>query len=172
VSSPRWPPCCETRPSFGDDACGNADADDPAIWVHPEDAGPALVLNLARYNNVDLIDGLGLREPHSAFTSVARLRLYGTADGRVGYEVVEVFDLPEVFALSGGGSWNACHDDDGELSQVEGMVVDDAAGILYLAQEQVGWWATSVSAPADVEGLTIYKSGKQIRWRSPTACTS
>ncbi len=85
------------------------------------------------------------------------------------------------------------------------MVVDDYSGILYLGQEQVGWWATSVSKPAanlslvdrvrefgvpyarvfdeeeeefgcefdfcrdpglgspyltaDVEGLTIYKSG-------------
>jgi hypothetical protein len=27
---------------------------------------------------------------------------------------------PEVFALPGGGTWNACHDDDGELSQVRG----------------------------------------------------
>ena len=26
----------ETRPSLGDDAGGNADADDPAIWVHPK----------------------------------------------------------------------------------------------------------------------------------------
>ena len=141
----------------------------------------------------------------SAFTSVAKLRLFATARGRVGYEVLETFDLPEVFSLPGGGTWNACHDDDGELSQVEGMVVDDYSGILYLGQEQVGWWATSVSKPArhlalvdrvrefgvpyarvfdeeeeefacefdfsqdpglgspyltaDVEGLTIYKSG-------------
>src|SRR5687768_10887886 len=79
----------ETRPSFDDDAGGNADADDPAIWVHPKDAtkslvvstlkeggldvydlsgslvqhvapdaaAPGLVLNRARYNNVDLIYG-------------------------------------------------------------------------------------------------------------------
>ena len=303
----------ETRPSFGDDDGGNADADDPAIWVHPKDAtkslvvstlkeggldvydltgglvqhvapdaaGPGLVLNSARYNNVDLIYGFKLQnqkvdlavvsdryndmvrffaidpegaaagdplteitapglpwiwvdtpeeleeanttyglavtqaDPNgkqafafvsrSAFTSVAKLRLYATDDGRVGFEVVETFDLPETFALPGGGTWNACHDDDGELSQVEGMVVDDYSGILYLGQEQVGWWATSVSQPAadlslvdrvrefgvpydrvfdeeeeefacefdysqdpglgsphltaDVEGLTIYKSG-------------
>ena len=299
----------ETRPSLDD-----ADADDPAIWVHPKDAtkslvvstlkeggldvyelsgslvqhvapdaaAPGLVLNSARYNNVDLIYGFkvgtakvdlavtsdryndmvrvfaidpdaaeaggdplteitapgqpwifvdtpeeldeantayGLAvtqtDPNgkhafafvsrSAFTSVAKLRLFATPAGRVGYEVVETFDLPEEFALPGGGTWNACHDDDGELSQVEGMVVDDFSGILYLGQEQVGWWATSVSKPAadlslvdrvrefgvpyarvwdedeqefscefdyarspgvgsdhltaDVEGLTIYKSG-------------
>ena len=35
----------------------------------------------------------------SAFTSVAKLRLYATAEGRVGYEIVETFDLPETFAL-------------------------------------------------------------------------
>jgi 3-phytase len=84
----------------------------------------------------------------SAFTSVAKLRLFDTDDGRVGYEIVEAFDLPEVFNLPGGGTWNACHDDDGELSQVEGMVVDDTTGILYLGQEQVGWWKTSVAKPA------------------------
>jgi 3-phytase len=89
----------------------------------------------------------------SAFTSVAKLRLFATPAGRVGYEVVETFDLPEVFALPGGGTWNACHDDDGELSQVEGMVVDDYSGLLYLGQEQVGWWATSVSEPA--AGLSL-----------------
>jgi len=304
----------ETRPSFGDDAGGNADADDPAIWVDPKDptrsfvvatlkeggldvydlsgslvqhiapeaAPPGMALNSARYNNVDLIYGFKLKnlkvdlavasdryndmirvfaidptalatggdplteitapgqpwifvdteeeleeantayglavtqtDPNgkhafafvsrSAFTSVAKLRLFATAGGRVGYEVLETFDLPEVFNLPSGGSWNACHDDDGELSQVEGMVVDDYSGILYLGQEQVGWWATSVSKPAtnlelvdrvrefgvpysrvfdeeeeefacefdfdqdpglgspyltaDVEGLTIYKSG-------------
>jgi 3-phytase len=304
----------ETRPSFDDDAGGGADADDPAIWVHPKDgtrslvvstlkeggldvydlsgrlvqhvgpdaAAPGLVLNSARYNNVDLIYGFKLHDEkvdlavttdryndmvrvfaidpdaagaggaplteitapgqpwifadtpeeldgantayglavtqadpngkqafafvsRSAFTSVAKLRLYASTDGRVGYEVVEAFDLPEAFSLPGGSTWHACHDDDGELSQVEGMVVDDYAGILYLGQEQVGWWATSVSAPAanlslvdrvhefgvpyarvwdeeeeefscefdyakspglgspyltaDVEGLTIYKSG-------------
>jgi 3-phytase len=246
----------ETRPSLGDDEGGNADADDPAIWVHPKDAtrslvvstlkeggldvydltgrlvqhvapgaaGPGLVLNSARYNNVDLIYGFKLKnqkvdlavvsdryndmvrffaidpegaaagdpltevtapglpwiwvatpaeleeanttyglavtqtDPNgkqafafvsrSAFTSVAKLRVYATDDGRVAFEVVETFDLPEVFALPGGGAWSACHDDDGELSQVEGMVVDDDSGILYLGQEQVGWWATSVSQPA------------------------
>ena len=74
------------------------------------------------------------------------------------------------------------------------MFVDDTTGTLYMGQEQVGWWATSVAKPsanlklvdrvrelgvpyavrvrllsrprlgspyltADVEGLTIYKSG-------------
>ena len=84
----------------------------------------------------------------SAFTSVAKLRLSATADGRVGYEVVDEFDLPETFRLSRGVTWSACHDDDGELSQVEGMVVDDDNGILYLGQEQVGIWATTVARPA------------------------
>ena len=247
----------ETRPSFGDDAGGNADADDPAIWVDPKDptrsfvvatlkeggldvydlsgslvqhiapeaAPPGMALNSARYNNVDLIYGFKLKNQkvdlavasdryndmirvfaidptalatggdplteitapgqpwifvdteeeleeantayglavtqtdpdgkhafafvsRSAFTSVAKLRLFATTGGRVGYEVLETFDLPEVFNLPSGGTWNACHDDDGELSQVEGMVVDDYSGILYLGQEQVGWWATSVSKPS------------------------
>ena len=37
----------------------------------------------------------------SAFTSIAKLRLFATAGGLVGYAVVETFDLP------GGGTWNA-----------------------------------------------------------------
>jgi 3-phytase len=248
----------ETRPSFGDDAGGNADADDPAIWVDPKDptrslvvatlkeggmdvydlkgrlvqhvapeaAPQGMVLNSARYNNVDLIYGFQLKgkkvdlavasdryndtiriltidlaafgagaapltevtapnqpwifvkteeeledaktayglavtqtDPNgkgafafvsrSAFTAVAKLELYATEGGRVGYTVCQRFDLPETFHLPGGGTWNACHDDDGELSQVEGMVVDDYYGVVYLGQEQVGWWMTSIDRPAD-----------------------
>jgi 3-phytase len=248
----------ETRPSFGDDAGGNADADDPAIWVNPKDPSRSLVmatlkeggmdvydlggrlvqhispeaapqglaLNSARYNNVDLIYGFQLKaqkvdlavasdryndmiriftidpdaltagrvplteitaldqpwifvtteeeleeantayglavtqaDPNgkrafafvsrSAFTTVAKLELYATDNGRVGYTVRQRFDLPEVFHLPGGGTWNACHDDDGELSQVEGMVVDDHYGVVYLGQEQVGWWMTSLAHPAE-----------------------
>jgi 3-phytase len=248
----------ETRPSFGDDAGGNADADDPAIWVDPKDptrslvvatlkeggmdvydlkgrlvqhiapeaAPQGMVLNSARYNNVDLIYGFQLKgkkvdlavasdryndtiriftidsaafgagaapltevtapnqpwifvkteeeledantayglavtqtDPNgkrafafvsrSAFTAVAKLELYATEGGRVGYTVGQRFDLPETFHLPAGGTWNACHDDDGELSQVEGMVVDDYYGVVYLGQEQVGWWMTSIDRPAD-----------------------
>jgi 3-phytase len=49
-------PKLETPPNFDDDADNNADADDPAIWVHPSPTGQSLVLGtlkdagLAVYN--------------------------------------------------------------------------------------------------------------------------
>ena len=48
--------------------------------------------------------------------------------------------MPNSFPLPGGGTWTACQDDDGQESQVEGMVVDHEEHVLYLAQEQVGVW--------------------------------
>jgi len=181
----------ETRPSFGDDAGGNADADDPAIWLDPKDPSRSLVVATLKEGGMDVYDlgparaahrarrgaaGHGLEQralrplgavtsvsgaapapgkrafafvSRSAFTTVAKLELYATESGRVGYTVRQRFDLPETFHLPGGGTWNACHDDDGELSQVEGMVVDDYYGVVYLGQEQVGWWMTcrSINRP-------------------------
>jgi 3-phytase len=38
------PAVLETQPEFDDDAGGNADVDDPAIWVHPDDPDSSLVI--------------------------------------------------------------------------------------------------------------------------------
>jgi 3-phytase len=49
----------ETRPSLGDDEGGNADADDPAIWVHPKDATKSLVVSTLKEGGLDVYDLTG-----------------------------------------------------------------------------------------------------------------
>ncbi len=237
----------ETPPLFDDEAGGDADADDPAIWVHPSQPDKSLVIATkknaglsvydldgkelqaitpppapgeddaaGRFNNVDLLQGFVLRgravdlavvtdrgrdqlrfyviDPVAAAagspplrdvtaadvpfvfsrsqaevngqttaygvavtsigrglasfafvsqrsrTKVASLYLIPRRDGTVSYGRWDVLTLPNRFTLPGGGSWSACQDDDGQESQVEGMVVDHREGVLYMAQEQIGVW--------------------------------
>lgn len=98
---------------------------------------------------------------------VAQLRLSCDESNQVRWELVRTITFPLV-------------DDDEEESQVEGMVVDQERGIVYMGQEQRGIWRAA-AAPggatdcpsagctlidavypegpnleADVEGLTIY----------------
>jgi 3-phytase len=81
-----------------------------------------------------------------AHGTVAKVRIFPDR-GKVAYSVLTKFDLPEVFPLPDGVQWSPCHDDDRNQSQVEGMVVDDFRGALYLAQEQVGLWKTAIENP-------------------------
>jgi 3-phytase len=301
----------ETPALFDDEEGGDADADDPAIWVHPSSPAASLVIGTAktgglrvydlagrelqsiaappaptpdakpgRFNNVDVVLGVKLDgrkvdvavvtdrgrdrlrfyaiDPKAAAAGRAPLRDvtagdvpllfsadeaavdeqatgYGLATysddgrhyavvsrrstsdlglvqlrssrGRVGYEVEDTLTLPATFTMPDGTSWGPCVEP-GEGPQVEGMVVDTAARVLYAAQEDVGLWAigldvddeafrtgdrdrrlvetvaeygvpatfdeeteecvTSGDDPgfggrirADVEGLTIYPTGKR-----------
>ncbi|BCJ53031.1 hypothetical protein Asp14428_45060 [Actinoplanes sp. NBRC 14428] len=59
--------------------------------------------------------------------------------GRVGYVRRQTLDLPRTFTLKDGRTWTPCADP-GEDPQVEGMVIDPKAGVLYAAQEDVGLW--------------------------------
>jgi len=233
----------ETPPLFDDEAGGDADADDPAIWVHPTRPRHSLVLGIAkngglrvydlagrkvqsiaapaapgpnneagRFNNVDLVSGFRLggarvdlavvtdrgrdqlrvyridaaaavagRPPLVDVTApdapllfsrdqsevdeqatgygLATYQVYGTTyaavsrrhttrlglfrlvagGGRVGYRRTATVDLPASFRLPDGSTWRPCTEP-GEDPQVEGMVVDVAAGVLYAAQEDVGLW--------------------------------
>jgi len=73
---------------------------------------------------------------------VAQLRLLVEPSGLVGWERVHTFSFPLV-------------DDDPEESQVEGMVVDQELGIVYMGQEGYGIWRAPV---ADAEGTTVCPS--------------
>src|SRR5690349_1846322 len=46
----------ETAPLFDDEAGGDADADDPAIWVHPTDRRGTLVLGTKKNAGLDVYD--------------------------------------------------------------------------------------------------------------------
>jgi 3-phytase len=277
----------ETPALFDDAAGGDADADDPAIWVNRADRSRSRVIGTAkngglrvydlagrevqsilppeggRFNNVDLITGFGPQKHDLAVVTDRgrdELRIYRieqrsghltdvTADnapllfsrdqaevetqatgyglatygryavdsrrhstrlgifrleeqrgGRIGYRVTDTLDLPKQFALPNGETWTPCLEP-GEEPQVEGMVVDAEAGVLYAAQEDVALWripldrdrfgglprvvekvaefgAPGVYDPeteectvgpspyggrikADVEGTTIYSTGKK-----------
>lgn len=259
------PAVLETPQFTDDDAGGSADADDPAIWVHPTDPQQSRVLCVAkngglrvydiqarelqsiapdpetiRYNNIDIVRGMILDgvptdvavvtdrlndllvffriDPVtglvSDITDPAAQRLfpdtdvkeqetaYGVAgytanDGQayafvskrsnslvrqvrlvangslVGWEAVRDIDLPDSFE-----GWTP------EDPQVEGMVADEVHDLIYIGQEQVGFWRAgaepdAADAPvlvdrvrefggaagpgtilsADVEGLTIADFG-------------
>jgi 3-phytase len=242
----------ETPTLFDDEAGGDADADDPAIWVHPTDKARSLVIVTAkngglrvydlrgrelqaiatppapgpddesgRFNNVDLlgdlavvsdrgrdqlrfyrIDGASGRltdvtAPGVPFAFSAdqaevneQRTAYGVAtyrdpDGhsyvvvsrrstpevgifrvvKVGqkytYRKVGGLTLPSSFRLPDGTTWSPCADP-GDGPQVEGMVVDPATGIAYLAQETVGFWRVPIAqgrfraAPRIVEHTMEY----------------
>ena len=240
----------ETAANHDDDAGGNADADDPAIWVHPRRPADSVVLGTlknggltvvdlrgrslqhvdtppapapdtepGRFNNVDVVTGVRLAgrtrdlavvsdrgrdrirvyaidprgaragahvltdvtidNPPRAFstdeaeveeqstayglavwadpaggapwvvvsrrheTRVGLFRLTAAEGGRIGYRPVAQVDLPATFRV-GGADWTPCAEP-GERPQVEGMVVDREAGVLYAAQEDIGIWRIPLS---------------------------
>lgn len=79
----------------------------------------------------------------SGRTTIARARIFSDK-GRVSYNIVGRFDLPDSLPLPGGATWRPCQEVEDDQPQVEGMVVDDFHRVLYLAQERVGIWKTSI----------------------------
>jgi 3-phytase len=220
----------ETPSLFDDEAGGDADADDPAIWINPADRGRSLVIGTAkngglrvydlngreiqsiatpeggRFNNVDVLSGfkLGTKKVDIAVVTdrgLDKLRIYkieanGLTDitsaevpllfskdeaeveeqatgygiavydryavvsrrhstrlgifrleeknGRVTYRTTDTLDLPREFRLPNGERWTPCLEP-GEDPQVEGMVVDAEAGVLYAAQEDVALWRINLT---------------------------
>ncbi|MDI6105194.1 phytase [Actinoplanes sp. NEAU-A12] len=215
----------ETPSLFDDEAGGDADADDPAIWINSADKSRSLVIGTAkngglrvydlkgreiqaiatpeggRFNNVDIMTGfkLGKKKVDVAVVTdrgLDKLRIYqieatGLTDitsadvpllfskdeaeveeqatgygvavydryavvsrrhstrlgifrleergGKVTYRTTDTLDLPREFRLPNGATWSPCAEP-GEDPQVEGMVVDAEAGVLYAAQEDVALW--------------------------------
>lgn len=109
--------------------------------------------------------GLGVSQPLGkkrtvlAFVSqndtntVAKLQLYSIGRNKVGYKVISRCDFPEYFELPDGTTWDAAQDDDGELSHVEGIVVDNVNESVYFGQEQVGIWKGQINNT--FESLTL-----------------
>ena len=78
-------------------------------------------------------------------TDVAELEPVATTDGRITYRRIDSITIPHEFRLPNGATWTPCAEADGELPQVEGMVVDAERNVLYMAQEDVGIWALPLS---------------------------
>ncbi|GAA2695239.1 phytase [Actinoplanes palleronii] len=221
----------ETPALYDDEAGGDADADDPAIWVDQANKARSLVIGTAkngglrvydlkgrevqsiatpdggRFNNVDIISGFKLGKQRVDLAVVTdrgldKLRIYrispaGLTDitsadapllfskdqaeveeqatgyglatydryavvsrrhstrlgifrleekhGKVTYRTSDTLDLPSSFRLPNGDTWSPCADP-GEGPQVEGMVIDAEAGVLYAAQEDVALWRINLRA--------------------------
>lgn len=94
-------------------------------------------------------------------TSVAQLELFADSQGKVNYRSMTKINFPSAFALPSGGFWTPCSDDDGELPHFEGLVTDPQNDTLFLAQEDVGIWKTSLSKPNDVAKWKLFAKVKK-----------
>lgn len=214
-------------PSLGDAA------DDPAIWIHPQDPGKSRVLGtdkqgglgsydlagkqvqylpVGRMNNVDVRSGFALGERTvdlAAATNRDRNSIQYFAIDRDSGELTDLGDsatpMTEIYgfcmAKQGEEIYAIANDKDGTFiqyrlsapqgemqaeevrrfkvgSQPEGCVADDAAGRLFVGEENAAVWALplnpaedttlteviSVEAPlieADIEGIAIWRRGER-----------
>jgi 3-phytase len=81
-------------------------------------------------------------------SQVAKFRLYDAGGGKVGYAPLTRFQLPSQFTLPNGQTWTPCQDEDGITPMAEGTVIDRERGLVYIGQEAVGLWRTTIDNPA------------------------
>ena len=112
----------------------------------------ATIYGLATFKERGATYVVGTRR-HS--TDVGLFKLSASA-GKVTYTKVDTLDFPSTFTLPNGATWSPC-EEPGEGPQLEGVVVDEAAGTLYAAQEDIGLWRVKLKhgrfqgAPRSVE---------------------
>lgn len=94
-------------------------------------------------------------------TTVAQLELFVDAQSKVNYRTMVDIVFPNAFSLPNGQFWTPCSDDDGKLPHFEGMVADPENNTLFLAQEDVGIWKTSLSTPNDVRTWSLFSKVKK-----------
>ncbi|MBQ1047344.1 phytase [Micromonospora sp. C51] len=71
-------------------------------------------------------------------TTIATVRI-AAIGGKLGYTDIRRRAMPSHFRLPDGTTWVPC-EEPGVLPQLEGVAVDQASGVLYAAQEDVGLW--------------------------------
>jgi 3-phytase len=81
-------------------------------------------------------------------SELAKFRLYDAGGGKVGYAPLVRFNLPAHFTLPNGQQWTPCQDEDGLTPMAEGTVIDRDRGLVYIGQEAVGIWRTTIDNPA------------------------
>lgn len=81
-------------------------------------------------------------------SEIAKFRLYDAGGGKVGYAPLLRFNLPAQFTLPNGQTWTPCQDEDGLTPMAEGTVIDRERGYVYIGQEAVGLWRTTIDNPA------------------------
>lgn len=101
-------------------------------------------------------------------TRIATVRLTSVR-GKIGYTQIRHMTLPRRFDLPDGTTWTVCNEP-GTGPQLEGMAIDQARGILYAAQEDVGLWRIPLpldSAPRRLVD-TVTDFGVRDRWNAET----
>ncbi|WP_432557580.1 phytase [Granulicoccus sp. GXG6511] len=91
-------------------------------------------------------------------TNLAVAEILPQADGTVAYRVVRELRLPGTFTLPNGTTWTPC-EEPGVDPQFEGVTVDNANGVLYAAQEDVGLWRIDLEgkkAPVLIDKVTDF----------------
>lgn len=167
------------------------------LYVYGLDGRERARLPVGRLNNVDLRGGLAVATndqvnalswftvspagvAHLGDTPVEAVEPYGVCAGRVGAEMrVAVtykdgsVEIRGVEAPAGGAPLAPVLARVKLASQVEGCVIDDAAGRMFVGEEAVGVWAVDLAAPeappvlidrvggpgglaADVEGVSLW----------------
>ncbi len=111
----------------------------------------AFSTNQAQVNEQETVYGLTTFKEHDTTyvvgtrrhqTDVGLFKLASVA-GKVTYKKVDTIDFPSSFRLPNDTTWSPC-EEPGEGPQLEGVVVDEAAGTLYAAQEDIGLWRVKV----------------------------
>ena len=139
----------ETAANWDDEAGGDANADDPAIWVRPD--RPAAIVSPSAYGVAALQLG-GQTIVAVTRRSEARIglfRLVPDGHGKISYRPIRTLDFPKTFRLSDGKTWSPC-EDPGDRPQFEGMVFDRTTATLYAAQEDVGIWRIPLAGRPDL----------------------
>ncbi|MBQ1784404.1 MAG: phytase [Gammaproteobacteria bacterium] len=80
----------ETRSQYDDDAGNNADADDPAIWIHPTKRSRSLVITTLKEGGIDVYDLSGRLLQHldaDSETEIAEPGRFNNADLIYGFPV-------------------------------------------------------------------------------------
>jgi 3-phytase len=81
-------------------------------------------------------------------SEIAKFKLYDAGNGEVGYAPLVRFNLPSEFTLPNGQTWTPCLDEDGVTPMAEGTVIDREHGFVYIGQEAIGLWRTTIDNPA------------------------
>ncbi|MEQ8557569.1 MAG: phytase [Henriciella sp.] len=198
-------------------------ADDPALWVHPEDAAKSLILgtnkdeglhvyslsgaetqflDVGRLNNVDVRGNIAVAS-NDEFNAISWFAMppstekvshwfdsptgkdepYGICMGRMGEDILAIptYKDGSIQIWKKSGTYGAPSADlvrsvqVGQFGpkQLEGCVVDDRAGVVFIGEEEHGIWKLDLRNPdstpeivdtiaagnglvADVEGLSLW----------------
>lgn len=73
-------------------------------------------------------------------SNIAQVEFFTTTVGTISYRVNHYHTLPSTFSTEADANWTPCEENDGDLPELEGLVIDGQRQVLYAGQEHVGIW--------------------------------